>query len=515
MASQLFNKQQKQLIQLVPISQSNLGDKMVRSIRSLFGHRQSSSPSLTVQTFGFHPHQKKRKHRTRCRSTKIFFATWRWPTMKHERNIWISCRSRSHPRCVRPFQESWISWRPRLHWKRFPPARGMDSRFRQLTSTPLQECRRPWGSNPVRSEKELYAHAKKEFDRLTQYFYESDREKCTSAIASPLVIAPKATEPFIRICGDYREVNEFITIPKHPIPIVQHELTKAAQFKVFVDLDMTNSFHQIPLSEATSNLLSVQTPWGLVRPKFLPEGVGPASGILQSIVKDIFNFEDFPDWTIVIFDNFLVLADDYDDAANKLERVIARCHEFGVILKIKKSFIGHSKVTFFGYEVSEGQWKLSESRKESIEALPFPKSKKEMQSFLGAALFFHNHIPDYSQWSAKLYLEAAQPSGTVGNAGLHHVVSRSRPQPTWRACHKRTPLHRQLHGSVGARYVLARRRSPAAHHDEEGRTWCSTSFLPQDAKIASPRLQFAHISRRESESQDVWYSAWYYHHQRE
>ena len=26
-----------------------------------------------------------------------------------------------------------------------------------------------------------------------------------------------------------------------------------------------------------------------------------------------------------------------------------------------------------------------------------------MQSFLGAALFFHNHVPDYSEWSAKLY----------------------------------------------------------------------------------------------------------------
>lgn len=40
-----------------------------------------------------------------------------------------------------------------------------------------------------------------------------------------------------------------------------------------------------------SDLLSVQTPWGLVRPKFLPEGVGPASGLLQHIVRTI--FEDF------------------------------------------------------------------------------------------------------------------------------------------------------------------------------------------------------------------------------
>ena len=70
---------------------------------------------------------------------------------------------------------------------------------------------------------------------------------------------------------------------------------------------------------------------------------------------------------------------------------------------MKKSFIGASKVTFFGYEVTHGQWKLSQSRKDSIQAMPFPKSKKEMQSFLGAALFFHNHIPDYSEWSAKLY----------------------------------------------------------------------------------------------------------------
>ena len=256
-------------------------------------------------------------------------------------------------------------------------------------------------ARPIRPD--LYAHAKKEFDRLAQYFYETDREKCTSPIASPLVIAPKATAPHIRFCGDYRGVNSYIKIPKHPIPVVQHELAKAAQFKVFLDLDMANSFHQIPLSEEASQLLSVQTPWGLVRPKFLPEGVGPASGMLQSIVKEIFNYQDFPDWTIVIFDNFLVLADDYEDAANKLEKVIKRCREFGVVLKMKKSFIGFDKVTFFGYEVTHGQWKLSDSRKAAIDALPFPKSKKEMQSFLGASLFFHNHVPDYSQWSAKLY----------------------------------------------------------------------------------------------------------------
>ena len=248
---------------------------------------------------------------------------------------------------------------------------------------------------PVREA--LYQHAKKEFDRLKTYFYEESK----SPIASPLVIAPKATAPFIRFCGDYREVNKFIKIPQQPIPIVQHELVKAAKFKVFVDLDMANSFHQIPLSPEFSDLLSVKTPWGLVRPKFLPEGVGPASGLLQHIVREA--FEGFEDWTIVIFDNFLILADDYDDAYSKLEKVLERCSQFGIVLKLKKSWLGVDKVTFFGYEVSHGTWKLSDTRKNAIQEMEFPKNTKQMQSFLGAALFFHHHIPNYSEWTARLY----------------------------------------------------------------------------------------------------------------
>ena len=250
-------------------------------------------------------------------------------------------------------------------------------------------------ARPVRPE--LYDTAHKEFERLRKYFYvDSD-----SSIASPLVIAPKATKPFIRFCGDYRQINEFIDIPQQPIPIVKHELMKAAKYKVFVDLDMANSFHQIPLSREFSDLLSVQTPWGLYRPQFLPEGVGPASGMLQHIVREM--FADFAEWTIVIFDNFLVLADSYEDAYEKLKKIINRCHEKRIVLKLKKSWIGVDTVTFFGYEVTHGKWKLSDARKAAIAAMTMPTTTKEMQSFLGAALFFHNHVPDYTEWSARLY----------------------------------------------------------------------------------------------------------------
>jgi hypothetical protein len=130
----------------------------------------------------------------------------------------------------------------------------------------------------------LRAPLEAEFKRMSTYMYVvSD-----SPIACPLVVAPKATFPFIRICGDYVWVNKWIKVGQYYIPLVMKEMEKAAGAKYYLDIDLTNAFHQVPLAEHTSNMLSVMTPWGLKRPKFMPEGIAPASGILQRTVMSLF-----------------------------------------------------------------------------------------------------------------------------------------------------------------------------------------------------------------------------------
>jgi hypothetical protein len=242
----------------------------------------------------------------------------------------------------------------------------------------------------------LYQHALKEFERLLKYFYvPSD-----SPIASCLVIAPKATAPFIRFCGDYVIINKYIIIGHYPIPNVRLTLEKISKHKIFLDFDMVNSFHQIRLAQETSEKLSVQTPWMLVRPLFLPEGVPIASGVLQKIVSEI--FADFEEWSIVIFDNLLVLAHDFDDAYRKVELILDRCIERNVFLKFSKTWLGFDHAKFFGYICKYGSYELSQDRKDAIMAVEFPKNAKQMQSFLGAALFFKDFIPHYSTLVAPL-----------------------------------------------------------------------------------------------------------------
>ena len=243
----------------------------------------------------------------------------------------------------------------------------------------------------------LYENAKKEFMRLCKYFY----ERSDSPIASPLVVAFKATPPFLRFCGDYTYINKFIKAGHWPIPNVFQALEKMSKFKVFLDFDLTNGFHQFKLDPETAKMLSVQTPWGQVQPKFLPEGVPIGSAWLQECMMNIFG--DFEEFCIIIFDNLLAMAHDYQDAYEKVKLILERCDKHDLVLKMKKSWIGFARVNFFGYECRHGVIELTEERKLSVTSLPMPKNRTEMRKFLGCSGFFHKFIPNYAILTAPLH----------------------------------------------------------------------------------------------------------------
>ena len=114
---------------------------------------------------------------------------------------------------------------------------------------------KPKGS---RINPRMWDDAEKEFTWMREYFYEESR----SPWAFCLVIAPKATKPFIRICGDYVEMNKYIAKGYYYIPTVRHELDKIINYPMYLDIDLTNAYHQIPLHPDTMEKLSVQTAWG-------------------------------------------------------------------------------------------------------------------------------------------------------------------------------------------------------------------------------------------------------------
>ena len=242
----------------------------------------------------------------------------------------------------------------------------------------------------------LFDNVEKEFTRMRGYFYLPS----SSHIASPLVIAPKSTHPFIRFCGDYVRINKLLNCPSGAIPNVRDIITKISGFSCFGEFDMTNGFHQIPIGPVTKARLSVVTPFGQFEPQFLPEGVSPASIELQAIVNHIFGDMG---WVIALFDNLLICAHSEADLYQKIDMFLDRCKRHNLVLKITKSNIGFDEVEFFGYKIKRDFYELTKERKDVLEDLPFPTSLKGMQKFLGFAIYFQPFVRNYATLAAKLY----------------------------------------------------------------------------------------------------------------
>ena len=240
-----------------------------------------------------------------------------------------------------------------------------------------------------------YEAMRHDIERLRTYMYEVSE----SPWASPALMAPKGAG--WRTCGDYRKVNQHVEQRHWAIPYVRDQVTRAAGFSVFAESDLASAFHQIPIGPHTSNVLTVSTPFGMFRPKFMPEGVAPASAILQQVMDSIF-FE-WRDWCIVIFDNLLVCGHDYLDLYNKFEKVLHKCTEKNIKLKLSKSNIGVTRVKFFGYLIEDHKYYLDDERKQALLDIPFPKTVKQMQSFLGTAIYFQPFVMDYAMLAEALY----------------------------------------------------------------------------------------------------------------
>jgi hypothetical protein len=248
----------------------------------------------------------------------------------------------------------------------------------------------------------LQEATKKEFDRLLCYFF----DPCQSDWASPLTVAPKATDSFFRLC-----VNLQRRFGHPPIPNAQHTLHKLKGFKYFLEIDARNGYHQVPLAEQTSMRLSVQTPWGQFRPKFLCEGTCNGTAAFQQTMMDIFNslnIEGEEEWLFVLHDNFLIGAHSHPDAYEKLAKFLKRAKDFNVYLKMEKTHLGQTKQHFFGYDIEENKFSMSPDRAIALESVLFPSSAKPainataMRSFLGQTRIFQPFVPDYSEISGPL-----------------------------------------------------------------------------------------------------------------
>ena len=103
---------------------------------------------------------------------------------------------------------------------------------------------------------------------------------------SGVVIVPKPKNPDeIRVCGDYRRVNEAIKREHHPMPTIEELTDDMSNAAHFSRLDLRSGYHQIVLNEESRGITTFTTHKGLFQWKRLPFGINSASEVFQNAIQ--------------------------------------------------------------------------------------------------------------------------------------------------------------------------------------------------------------------------------------
>ena len=225
-------------------------------------------------------------------------------------------------------------------------------------------------------------------------------QRSKSPWASPIVAVPKR-DGTVRICIDYRKINQAMKKDVYPLPL-QEELTNAAHGAAwFSTFDCASGYYQFPLERNTAEKLAFITTKGLYEFKVLPMGISNAPSIFQRTMDVILSGLAWH-CCCVYLDDILVFSKTFEEHLLHLDMLFTRLAEHKIYLKISKSNFCMHEVKYLGHILSRNGIRPNpEKIKEVMDCKP-PTDQASLRRFLGLANYYHKFIHMYSTHAAEL-----------------------------------------------------------------------------------------------------------------
>ena len=116
---------------------------------------------------------------------------------------------------------------------------------------------------------------------------------------------------------------------------------------------------------------------------------------LKKVLADIDNVN-------VYIDDIIIFSTTWSDHMRTIEKVLKRLRDHNLTIKPEKCSFGAIEIEFVGHKITNGTCLPTGTNIEKILNASRPKTKKEVQSFLGLAGYYRNFIPDYSTITSPL-----------------------------------------------------------------------------------------------------------------
>ena len=207
---------------------------------------------------------------------------------------------------------------------------------------------------------------------------------------SPMIPVRKENSKKVRICVDYKRLNQNLKREKYQIPTFDELSAKLNKSTVFTKLDASSGFFQIPIDEKSRDLTTFMTPNGRYRFLRLPMGVNIAPEIYQRKMTELIG--DLSG-VICYMDDIVVHGINQKEHDSNLNNVLQCIKISGIELNKDKCQFIKSKISFLGHIISSEGVTIDPSKVEAIKCLQAPSNIHELRRILGLCNYVQKFLP--------------------------------------------------------------------------------------------------------------------------
>ena len=157
-----------------------------------------------------------------------------------------------------------------------------------------------------------------------------------------MVVVPKKSGA-VRICVDFRKLNEGVLREAHPLPTVDESLAHLSGATLFSKLDANCGFWQVPLAERSRHLTTFITPFGRYYFCKLPFGICSAPEHFQRRMSAIL---DGHEGVLCHMDDVIIFGKNQQEHDSRLHAALKTIQAAGVTLNKDKCEFGKECLTF-------------------------------------------------------------------------------------------------------------------------------------------------------------------------
>ncbi len=224
----------------------------------------------------------------------------------------------------------------------------------------------------------------------------------TSPFGAPVLFVVKK-DGTLRMCVDYRRLNNATIKNKYPLPRIDDLLDRLNGARYFTALDLKSGYHQLVLPESDIPKTAFNTPFGHFEWTVLIEGLSNAPATFQSTMNHVLT-PVLGKCALVYLDDVIIYSKTPEQHEHDVRQVLDILRREKLFANRKKCELFAEKLHYLGHIVSKDGIQVDSNKTKVVQEWPEPQNVKELQSFLGLTNYFRKFVYQYSHIARPLTL---------------------------------------------------------------------------------------------------------------